>query len=381
MTPPFIAAIDSVAYAVAVFTAGHLALQSAAQLLAKPLNGNRLVAAGMFFCLSAIIISLGVGYQKFPDAALWLYGLHVPTYFLLPPLFVAYFKAVMASQSDQFTLRFPGYVWLAPFGVALALHMPTFVMQPDFKRALIAGEIAEPLYQNYRLLLIGVGFVAIGAAIYTLVRVLHRLYALGFFERGSANAAPRLWHFRALLIWLVCVALLGLGAQLLHSASFKRLLIALLSASFLWLYLLDRRYPGFYRSIDAEIRTRTGRYLKSRIQHLDANVTLDRLDQLMVDEQLYADEDLTLEQLAARINIQSAQLSELLNSVRGVEFRHYVTRYRVEAAQRMLRDEAGRTILSVAYAVGFNSKASFNRNFKAVACCTPAQYRRSQSIS
>ncbi|MCB1309875.1 MAG: helix-turn-helix transcriptional regulator, partial [Leptospiraceae bacterium] len=101
----------------------------------------------------------------------------------------------------------------------------------------------------------------------------------------------------------------------------------------------------------------------------------ERMERCLRTERLYADEDLTLDKLAASVQIQPAQLSELLNNVMGVDFRSYVNDFRISAAKQMLIQELDRSVLSIGFAVGFNSKSAFNRNFKNIAGQTPAAYR------
>jgi AraC-like DNA-binding protein len=52
-----------------------------------------------------------------------------------------------------------------------------------------------------------------------------------------------------------------------------------------------------------------------------------------------------------------------------------INSYRVNEAKALLINEPQDTILDIAYAAGFNSKASFNRIFKKVTGMTPSEYR------
>ncbi|QKD88410.1 helix-turn-helix domain-containing protein [Xanthomonas axonopodis] len=90
----------------------------------------------------------------------------------------------------------------------------------------------------------------------------------------------------------------------------------------------------------------------------------------------WGEPDLTLPELARRIGTNSNYLSRVLNEGLGLTFSAFVNALRIAEAQRLLAGNAD--ILSIALAVGFGSKASFNRVFRAQVGCTPSDYRRAQ---
>lgn len=86
--------------------------------------------------------------------------------------------------------------------------------------------------------------------------------------------------------------------------------------------------------------------------------------------------ELTLADLAERLAAPEGQVSRALNLGLGVNVNEFVNRMRVAAVQAALRDPADRrTLLEIAFACGFSSKASFNRVFKARTGETPTAFR------
>jgi AraC-like DNA-binding protein len=75
------------------------------------------------------------------------------------------------------------------------------------------------------------------------------------------------------------------------------------------------------------------------------------------------------------------ELSELINIEFGVHFFDFVNGYRVDTAKVMLTDQPERTVLDVLYAVGFNSKSSFNTAFKKRTHMTPSAFRKSRDLA
>lgn len=95
----------------------------------------------------------------------------------------------------------------------------------------------------------------------------------------------------------------------------------------------------------------------------------------MAKEKMYADEDLTLGTLASCVHLTAHQLSEFLNERLGKNFNQFVNEYRVAEARRMLLAEMDRTTLSIAYAVGFNSRSAFYRAFHKLTGQSPGKFR------
>jgi len=63
-----------------------------------------------------------------------------------------------------------------------------------------------------------------------------------------------------------------------------------------------------------------------------------------------------------------------------MSFFDYVNQYRIEHARALLIELDGKSnaILSIAFAVGFNSNSAFYAAFRKCVGQTPAQYRRAQ---
>jgi AraC-like DNA-binding protein len=57
-------------------------------------------------------------------------------------------------------------------------------------------------------------------------------------------------------------------------------------------------------------------------------------------------------------------------------FHDFINHYRIEFAAKMLREDKEKSILDITYDSGFNSKSSFNSEFKKNIYMTPSQYRK-----
>ncbi|OQP48967.1 hypothetical protein A4H97_29215 [Niastella yeongjuensis] len=108
---------------------------------------------------------------------------------------------------------------------------------------------------------------------------------------------------------------------------------------------------------------------------------VQRIIVLMEEEKLYQEAELTLQQVAAKLQVPSYQVSQALNEGMKKNFYDVVNNYRVENAKRLLLDEKSRnyTILSIGFEAGFNSKTTFNTVFKKFTGTTPTEFRDKQN--
>jgi AraC-like DNA-binding protein len=108
----------------------------------------------------------------------------------------------------------------------------------------------------------------------------------------------------------------------------------------------------------------------------------EKLLNYMETNKPYLKSDLKISELADSISVPYYQLSQLINNEFSVNFYDFINKYRVEEAKRLLiEDTRNYKILEIAFEVGFNSKATFNRVFKNVTDLTPSEFKTKFSIS
>ena len=102
----------------------------------------------------------------------------------------------------------------------------------------------------------------------------------------------------------------------------------------------------------------------------------------MTEKKIYTEPELTLNSLAKLLEVHPNHLSQVINSIEGKNFYDFINFYRIEEFKRLvIRPESKNyTLLSLAYECGFNSKTSFNRNFKKSTGLSPSEFLQHQQI-
>ena len=126
----------------------------------------------------------------------------------------------------------------------------------------------------------------------------------------------------------------------------------------------------------ADIMRRTEQvYAKSHLKDVNVPRLANKLNQLLEQDEVYQNENLSLATLAELVELTPHQLSELINRHFGVGFPRFVRESRVKIAQRLLLAEPQTSILAISMMTGFKSQSSFYTAFKEVVGESPGGYR------
>ena len=127
---------------------------------------------------------------------------------------------------------------------------------------------------------------------------------------------------------------------------------------------------------------RKSKYSKSSLSPEAAKEIHSVLTEAMVNNKLYTNPELTLAELAQALNVHPNNLSQVINTFEGKTFFDYINQKRIEEFKRIvsLPENQKFTLLGLAHDCGFNSKTSFNRNFKNATGLSPSEYLKDVQI-
>lgn len=119
------------------------------------------------------------------------------------------------------------------------------------------------------------------------------------------------------------------------------------------------------------------KYESSVLSESEKNHYMRKIILYTKKEKPYLDPLTSLITFSSALSIPIGYISQVMNESLGQNFRDFLNNYRIEESKRLLMDNSngGKTILQIAYEVGFNSRSTFNSAFKKHTEMTPKEFR------
>jgi len=119
------------------------------------------------------------------------------------------------------------------------------------------------------------------------------------------------------------------------------------------------------------------RYKNSNLKKKEFQQLIEAIQVLLYDVKIYKNENLSLQELADRLNSNRHKVSQAINMEFNKNFYQLINCCRIEESKRLIENQEKLNIKTIMYEVGFVSKSSFYSAFKKATGKTPLQYRRS----
>lgn len=196
--------------------------------------------------------------------------------------------------------------------------------------------------------------------------------------KGLGEEGEQKKHKYWLMVALIALHLFALAINLANLSHHITLLQAqfietVLRLTFIYVVITSLFrvfYPGLVPQI---IQTAP---MPSRAYNPEADAShVEALKALLHDRHIYREMRLNRARLAKKVGIGEHHLSRVINHHFGMSFNELINGYRIEDAKRRLKSETT-PITTIAFEVGFNSIASFNRVFKQKVGVSPTEYRQ-----
>jgi AraC-like DNA-binding protein len=141
---------------------------------------------------------------------------------------------------------------------------------------------------------------------------------------------------------------------------------------------LGFRQPEIFQDYTVEKNGNGSKYEKSSLTPVQSKSYLDNLLNMMDTEKPYLDSELKINELADKLGITMHHLSQVINAELEQNYNDFINTYRIQEAQRLLLTPQYQDakILSIAFDVGFNNKATFNAAFKKITGVSPSIFRK-----
>lgn len=117
-----------------------------------------------------------------------------------------------------------------------------------------------------------------------------------------------------------------------------------------------------------------------RTKRFDSEALLQNLMEVMENDHLYRDVNLTIEILAEKMGTNRTYLSRAINENYQMPFRHWLNSYRIERSIQYMLQHPAANQEEIAKQSGFLSASSFNHKFKSVTGSSPRLWLVEMSI-
>jgi AraC-like DNA-binding protein len=307
------------------------------------------------------------------------------TIFLFGPLMYIYVRRLIFKETPVFRLSF----WhFTPAGIH-AIYALLFAMLPI--------SMVKTYQEGFTVQLIGFLIETIGL----ILMMAYALKCAGLLRKLKKGIHRNLSYdlrVRPYLQWLIGTLIVIVTLWLISylCGYFLRIRLPYINYTTVWvsiplfIYVIgyfSLRQPALFRVPIAQkpknSSTGTETHEKARLKPDEIRQLQKRLHYFMQEEKIYKESDLSLKNLAQKLNTTSNNLSWLLNQVYQKTFYDYINEHRVKAVLVSLDRgvHLKQTLLAIAFEAGFNSKSTFNKSFKTVTSQTPTEYLKTRSVA
>lgn len=295
--------------------------------------------------------------------------------FLYGPVLYFFFKRI--TQNYEFKKR--DVLHLLPTVVLLVFLVPIYALPAQEKLMIMLGEggyhghpYLQPITTVKLASLLIYGYLTF------------KVYTNNLKKNGGKYPRRKQLQRTVMYLHAIYAASYGVYAFIIFDYTFSGALfhLQLVSMTAIVLYVGYIAYanPQLLAGVKKTAKKVIGKYKNSGLTPSFSLELKDALEKLMLEEKLYRQNSLKLEDVAQRLGTTRHNTSQVINEHFDLNFFEFVNKYRVEEAMELLKDNLGdRNIIDVAYEVGYNNKVTFNKSFKKFAQLTPSQFLKLQS--
>lgn len=348
-------------------------------------EADKILALWLFFIglhLCFFYLFITKQYYEYPH----LLGLEIPFPLLHGP-FLYLYTSSLTNQTSNRSLRF---LHFAPFVLAYLPMIPFLFSTAQHK--ILTYENQGGGYE-WIMIPLSIAWNISGIVYVTLSLIKLRKHKKNIADQFSYTEKINLDWLRYLILGLSCVwiaVIFGKGEQVFATVVVYVFFIGYFGIKQTGIFSHHLSIPDTspqpsteneieetpYSIPTTESTLEKGKYLKSGLNENELFTIHDQLTSLMQKERLYTNPELTLADTAQQLKVHPNYLSQVINSVVKKNFYDYINSQRVEEFSRLVMNPQNQkyTLLSLAYECGFNSKTSFNRNFRKVTGLSPSEY-------
>lgn len=314
-------------------------------------------------------------YYYFPH----LIKVGLPCALFIGQLLYLYLKSMILNKTK---LSKKDFIHFIPIVVVLLIYLPFYLKSGDYKVMYMTKWLNNTIEDKYRYIeIIITGSMQVVLWAYL---IKSRCLISNFlknnkdevFSNTMFNLEWDLYLSNALIVFFILILIANVFTYIGFKLKYCYNIIPIIE-TFLVYFLVYKGILNSKQFIKMK-EENNSKYMRSGLSRLRSSEYYRKLISLMNKEKIYTDPDLTLNDLAIKLNISRNHLSQIVNNNSGKNFYDFISYYRVEEAKKIIKksNEKNKNIIAIAFDVGFNSKSTFNRKFKKYTKMSPVDYKR-----
>lgn len=335
-------------------------------------QANKILAAFIFSICVIILNSFLMNSDTFYLASS-VFKFFPLAYLLSGPLLFFYIQALIF---EDFKITFRHLIHFSPFVLNVFLYMPFYLDPIESK----LGTWDPDYYSVYLTILL-------------ILRLLHLiiyfclcLTLLSKYKQRVNNIIASPEHEKVSWIRILLYVYGIFLGFLVILAVFRLFEISLFQTFARYMSIGDTlliifvSYNGLISPDIFKINTKKPKLPKSTLGKEETQLCLRKIKNCMETEKPFLNSLFGIQDLSKLISIPYWNISRVINEQLNQNFFEFINRYRVEEAKQKILDvKESRSMLAIAYDVGFNSKSVFNSAFKKITGLTPSQFKQTRT--
>jgi len=390
----FVLLIQPILFAIQLFTYNAV--------FSKPhrILGIYMVLIGVYFFANASFITVPAGIDH--EANIFV----VPLFLALNPFYYLYVKAL---TSPKFRISRRVYLHFIPAVTFLIASVISYfgnyeiTIPPDAPADTV-------MYNDFLQILTGLPALIYAVAIYyiqflvylamMILSLIQHKSRLGHYFSYKENISLNwLWIFLFIYVIFSMFDAIVYFTGVFEGAKGYYFLIMILFVNFLGFFGIKQSDIYLHKLTAGELSARAqkaekpeevikaieeksqsdNKYSGSSLSDQNKADLLMQIKEIMEAEHIFRDSNLSINDIAVRLNTNYKYISQVINEIEGVNFYNFVNQYRVDDAKRLLKDPESKKLSfeGIANLVGFHSRSAFNNSFKKFTGLTPSEFLKS----
>ena len=145
------------------------------------------------------------------------------------------------------------------------------------------------------------------------------------------------------------------------------------------IFMIDQRIQQVNAQTDTDTppATTVDKYKYSRLSDEELDAIIFLIQNYFQEKKPHLDSDLTLDDLAHKLQLHKTYITQALNLRLGQNFYQYVNNARVEESLEKIKKASLDNMAAIGYESGFRSKSTFYKYFKERTGYNPTDYKKS----